>query len=112
MQGKQQKAGKNLALEGNVYVSIRQRADQTVGFSATNGHVSAGRQPLGEKGTAPSLGQDRSKCSCTVEKQQQKQNKDSRPAAIPSKRDTGSFCNFFMKSIENYNAVCYNVLEQ
>ena len=41
-----------------------------------------------------------------------KQNKDSRPAAIPSKRDTGSFCNFFMKSIENYNAECYNVLEQ
>lgn len=41
-----------------------------------------------------------------------KQNKDSRPAAIPSKRDTGSFCNFFMKSIENYNAERYNVLEQ
>ncbi len=51
-------------------------------------------------------------CSCTVEKQQQKQNKDSRPAAIPSKRDTVSFCNFFVKSIENYNAECYNVLEQ
>ena len=39
-------------------------------------------------------------CSCTVEKQQQKQNKDSRPAAIPSKRDTVSFCNFFVKSID------------
>ena len=58
------------------------------------------------------LGYTGKECSCTVEKQQQKQNKDSRPAAIPSKRDTGSFCNFFMKSIENYNAVCYNVLEQ
>ena len=34
MQGKQQIAGKNLALGGTVYVSIRQRADQSVGFSA------------------------------------------------------------------------------
>ena len=69
MQGKQQKAGKNLALGGNVYVSIRQRADLTVGFSPTNGHVSAGRQPLGEEGTAPSLGQDRSKV-CGLQRQQ------------------------------------------
>ena len=36
-----------------MYVSTRQRADQSVGFSAANGHVPAGRQPLGEEGTAP-----------------------------------------------------------
>lgn len=34
------------------------------------------------------------KCSCTVEKHQQKQDKDSRPAAIPSKRENISFVTF------------------
>ena len=42
MQGKQQIAGKTLAHGGNGYVSVQQRTDQSVGFSATNGHVPAG----------------------------------------------------------------------
>ena len=58
MQGKRQKAGKTLALGGNGYVSVQQRTDQSVGFSATNGHVPAGGQPLGEESAEPPMGQD------------------------------------------------------
>ena len=57
MQGKRQKAGKTLALGGNVYVSIRQRADQSVGFSAALGYAFAGRQPLGEESVEHPMGQ-------------------------------------------------------
>ena len=39
-------------------LSVQQRADQSVGFSATNGHVPAGGQLLGEESAEPPMGQD------------------------------------------------------
>lgn len=57
MQGKRQKVGKTLAHGGNGYVSVQQRTNQSVRFSATNGHVPAGRQLLGEESAEHPMGQ-------------------------------------------------------
>ena len=75
--------------------------------------VGAGLGAWGVINLMEGYGNDNPGANAHVRQRSNKKTKQGQPpAAIPSKRDTVSFCNFFVKSIENYNAECYNVLEQ